>query len=82
MADINTRNGNLMHFSGTGTNTVIFMRSTNSLLLTTTGIVSMSLDGGGNFLPITAGTYQFSGINVQRIFFTGGGTYDGIGLAY
>jgi len=79
MADINTENKSAQFFSGTGANTIIFGRSINRLLITTSGSVSMSYDGV-DFLPITAGTYEFN-LRAAKLYFSGGGTYSAFGLA-
>ena len=78
---IKTSNTNFQHFSGTGTETVEFTRTVNAVIIDITGVVTWSLDGGTNFMPLAAGTYQFERLNHSKIFFTGAGTYSGVGMS-
>lgn len=80
MATINAPAVSHAFFSGTGDNTIIFLRPINKLIITTTGTVNMSLDNGTNFMPLTAGTYEFA-LHRLRIDFSGGGTYSGFGIS-
>ena len=81
MAQITTPNVSVQHFTVlTGTNDIWFTRTINSLILTTTGTVNMSFDGT-NFMGVTAGTIQLNYLHAKQIFFTGAGTYAGVGLA-
>lgn len=76
-----TFNGAHQHFSGTAVGDVAFPRAVSQLILTTTGTVNISFDGGNNFMAITAGTYNFNYIWVKALFFTGSGTWQGCGIA-
>lgn len=77
----NTTNQNTQYFSTTGTYDVLFTRSISVLLITLSGTNNMSLDGT-NFMPLTAGTYQFTNLGfVNRLYFTGTGTRTGFGIA-
>lgn len=82
MASIVTDRKTFQHFQNlTGTNDVSFPRPINTLLITTTGTVNMSFDGN-KFMNVPAGTHQFYHLcAVSKIFFTGGGTYEGCGIA-
>lgn len=75
-----TVNSGKQFFSGSASDTVNFQRPVHGLLLTTASTVGLSLDGGSNFMSITAGTYQFTGMNLLRIDFNGSGTWSGYGL--
>jgi hypothetical protein len=78
---IETANTNVQNFSSTGTETHIFTRPITNLIITFVGTNNMSLDGT-NFIPMTAGTYQFTHLGlVKEISFTGGGTRSGFGIA-
>lgn len=74
-----TSNKNKQHFSGSNADTVTFARVIHLLILTVSSNVSMSLDGGTNFMTMTAGTYQFN-INTVRLDFSGSGTWSGVGI--
>ena len=69
------------HFSGSNSDSVIFARTVNNLLLTTTGTISVSFDGGDNYMVIAAGTYQFNYIWSKTLFFSGSGTWSGCGIS-
>lgn len=78
---INTENQAYQHFSGSAVNDIIFARPIHHLILTTSGTVGLSLDGGDNFMTITAGTHQFLYLHAKRIYFNGSGTWSGIGIS-
>jgi hypothetical protein len=76
-----TANSSYQHFSSTGTYTVIFSRPITNMVITFTGTNNMSFDGT-NFMSMTAGTYQFTHLGlVKYLYFTGGGTRAGCGIA-
>ena len=68
------------HFSGSGKDDVSFGRPVQNLLLTTTGDVSISFDGGTNFMLLGDGTHQFEHIHVKQLHFEGG-SWTGVGVA-
>ena len=77
-----TQDRNYQYFTSTGTYTVVFTRSINSLIITFSGTNNMSMDGGTNYISMTAGTYQFDHLGFcKRLHFTGGGTRSGFGIA-
>ena len=78
---INTTSTAHQYFSGAGVGDVAFARSISQLIITTTGTVGMSLDEGQNFMPITAGTYQFEFVWAKTLFFNGSGAWSGFGIA-
>jgi hypothetical protein len=76
-----TTNTNIQHFSSTGAVTHLFRRPVGNIIITFTGTNNMSFDGT-NFISMTAGTYQFDHLGfVKHLYFTGGGTRAGVGIA-
>jgi hypothetical protein len=68
------------HFAGAGKDDVTFGRPIQNLIITTSGDVSISFDGGFNFMPICDGTHQFEHISRKTLFFEGG-SWSGVGIA-
>lgn len=73
-------NSGHMHFSGSGTDDVLFGRALTTLYLTTTGSVSVSFDGGTNFMSLSDTTHVLPYPHTKTLFFTGG-TWSGVGIS-
>jgi len=68
------------HFSGSGKDDITFGRPIQNIIISTAGDVSLSFDGGVNFMPICDGTHQFEHVHVKQLHFEGG-SWSGIGVA-
>lgn len=78
---ITTGPKNLQHFSSTNSETHIFSRPISNVIITFSGTNNMSLDGY-NYIPMTAGTFQFDHMGfIKYLYFTGTGTRSGFGIA-
>ncbi len=76
-----TTNKTVQYFVSTGTQDHVFSRSISGMLVTFSGTNNMSFDGT-NFMPMTAGTYQFTNLGfIKNVYFTGSGTRTGYGFA-